>query len=51
VFTVKDNQPTLRKDIADSFASQEEDARRRQRQRRDAPPETEAFPPGARDRR
>lgn len=51
VFTVKDNQPTLRQDIADDFASQEEDAKRRQRQRRNAPPETEAFPPGAHYRR
>ena len=51
VFTVKGNQPTLLNDIAYSFASQEEDAKRRQPQRHDAPPETEAFPPGARDRR
>jgi len=51
VFPVKDNQPTLRKDISDLFASQEEEAKRLQRARGDAPPETEAFPPSARDRR
>jgi predicted transposase YbfD/YdcC len=50
VLTVKDNQPTLRKDIADLFASQEEEAKRRQR-RRNKPPKTEAFPPGAPDLR
>ena len=44
VFTVKDNQPTLRKDIAALFASLEEDAKRRQRAR-NVPPETEAFSP------
>lgn len=48
VFPVKDNQPTLRKDISDLFASQEEDAKRLQRARGDAP-ETEPFPPSARN--
>lgn len=50
VFTVKDNQPTLRKDIYDLFASQEEDAKRLQRARGDAPG-TEPFPPSAPDGR
>jgi predicted transposase YbfD/YdcC len=50
VLTVKDNQPTLRKDIADLFASEEQDAKRRQRAR-NAPPQTEAFPPTAPQRR
>ncbi len=50
VMTAKDNQPTLRKDIDDLFASQEQDAKRRQR-RSNQPPETEAFPPSAQDRR
>jgi len=50
VFTAKDNQPTLRKDIADLFATQEQAAKRRQ-QRRKQPPAAEAFPPSAPDRR
>jgi predicted transposase YbfD/YdcC len=50
VFTVKDNQPTLRKDISDLFAAQEQDAKRRQRSSKE-PPATEAFPPSAPDRR
>jgi len=50
VFTVKDNQPTLRKDIADLFASEEQDAKRQQRAR-NAPPHTEAFPPTGAERR
>lgn len=50
VFTVKDNQPTLRKDIADLFASEEQDAKRQQRAR-NAPPQTEAFPPTGPERR
>jgi hypothetical protein len=44
VFTVKDNQPTLRKDISDLFAAQEQEAKRRQ-QARKKPPAGEAFPP------
>lgn len=54
VFTAKGNQPTLRKDIEDLFASQEQEARRVQRalqQARNKPPETEVFPPSAPDRR
>lgn len=50
VFTVKDNQSTLRQDIVDLFASQEEDAKRLQRACA-KPPETEVFPPSARDGR
>jgi len=50
VFTVKDNQPTLRKDISDLFAAQEQEAKRQQRARKE-PPATEAFPPSAPDRR
>jgi predicted transposase YbfD/YdcC len=50
VFTVKDNQPTLRKDIADLFASEEQEAKRRQRAY-NVPPETEAFPPTTPKRR
>ena len=50
VLTAKDNQPTLRKDIDDLFAAQEQEANRRQRARK-TPPETEAFPPSAHDRR
>jgi predicted transposase YbfD/YdcC len=49
VFTAKDNQPTLRKDISDLFAMQEQEARRQQA--RTKPPEAEAFPPSAQDRR
>lgn len=46
LFTVKDNQPTLRKDIDDLFTAKTEEARRR----KDAQGLTnEAFPPGARD--
>lgn len=48
VFTVKDNQPTLRKDISELFASKKEDAERLQRSRNE-PPQTEAFPPSAHD--
>ena len=44
VFTVKDNQPTMRQDIALLFASEQEDAERRHRTRGE-PPGTEAFPP------
>lgn len=50
VFTAKDNQPTLRKDISDLFATQEQEAKRRQ-QARKKPPAPEAFPPSAQDRR
>jgi hypothetical protein len=50
VFTVKENQPTLRKDIADFFASQEQDAKRLKRAR-NLPPDAEAFPPSAPRRR
>jgi len=50
VFTAKDNQPTLRKDISDLFASEEEEAKRRQKAH-EKPPKKEAFPPGARDGR
>lgn len=50
VLTAKDNQPTLRQDIDDLFAAQEQEAIRRQRARK-TPPETEAFPPSAQDRR
>jgi len=50
VFTAKDNQPTLRKDISDLFALQEQEAKQRQ-QARNQPAETEAFPPSAQDRR
>jgi hypothetical protein len=48
VFTVKDNQATLRKDISDLFTLQEREAKRAARAR-NGPPETEAFPPSARD--
>lgn len=50
VFTAKDNQPTLRKDIADLFTAQEEEAKRRH-EARQQPPEQEAFPPSARNLR
>jgi hypothetical protein len=50
VFTAKDNQPTLRKDISDLFSAQEQEAKRRQ-QAGKKPPATEAFPPSAPDRR
>jgi hypothetical protein len=50
VLTVKGNQPTLRKDIADLFASQQQEAKRVQRAS-NKPPETEAFPPSVQDRR
>jgi hypothetical protein len=50
VLTAKDNQPTLRRDIDDLFATQEQEAIRWQRARK-TPPETEAFPPAAQDRR
>jgi predicted transposase YbfD/YdcC len=48
VFTVKDNQPTLRKDISDLFASEQEEAQRVQRARNKRA-EGEAFPPSAQD--
>jgi predicted transposase YbfD/YdcC len=48
VFTVKDNQPTLRKDIDDLFAAQEQQAIRRQQARKE-PPASEALPPSAQD--
>jgi len=48
VFTAKDNQVGLRKDISEQFALQQQEAKRRQRAG-NQPPETEAFPPGARD--
>lgn len=48
VFTVKDNQAELRKDIADLFTLQEQDAKRLQRAGKQSP-STEAFPPSARD--
>jgi len=44
VFTVKDNQPTIRQDIEEFFASEQEDAERRH-QTHGEPPQTEAFPP------
>ena len=50
VFTAKDNQPTLRQDIADLFTLQEREAKRRQ-QAGKKPPGPEAFPPSAQDRR
>ena len=46
VFTVKDNQPTLRKNIADFFTTQHQEAKQQQ-QARQTPPESEAFPPSA----
>jgi len=49
VFTAKGNQPTLRKDISDLFAMQEQEARRQQA--RTKPPDAEAFPPSAQNRR
>jgi hypothetical protein len=49
VFTAKENQPTLRKDIAYLFATQEQEAKQRQ-QARDEPSEQEAFPPSISDR-
>ena len=51
VFTAKNNQPTLRKDISDLFAAQEQEAKRRPQAARKKPPEREAFPPSAQDRR
>lgn len=48
VFTVKENQPTLRKDISDLFDSKEQEAKRLQGAR-DEPLETEAFPPSTSD--
>jgi hypothetical protein len=44
VFTVKDNQPSLRRDIAELFASEEEDAQRLHRAR-GGRPGPDAFPP------
>jgi predicted transposase YbfD/YdcC len=46
VFTVKDNQPTLREDISDLFALQEQEARQQACQK---PSKSEAFPPSAPD--
>lgn len=53
VFTAKDNQPTLRKDISDLFVAQQQEADRLKRLQRDRnqPPQTEAFPPCAQNRR
>jgi hypothetical protein len=48
VFTVKDNQPTLRWDIEDLFDAQLRQAQQAQ-QHRKGPPKTEAFPPSTRD--
>ncbi|HUT76382.1 MAG TPA: ISAs1 family transposase [Polyangia bacterium] len=48
VFQVKDNQPTLRQDIADFFAAEQADKTRQQAARRspgEPPPDSEAFPP------
>jgi predicted transposase YbfD/YdcC len=48
VFQVKDNQPTLRKDIADWFAAERAEKTCQQAARRspgDPPPDSEAFPP------
>lgn len=50
VLTVKDNQPSLRKDISELFAAEEQDALRRQRASGKLP-KAEAFPPSARDGR
>jgi predicted transposase YbfD/YdcC len=50
VFTVKDNQPTLRKDIVDVFVSEREDAQRQHRSR-GSRSRADAFPPSAPDRR
>ena len=49
VFTAKENQPTLRQDIADLFTTQEQQAKRRAQGRKE-PPAREAFPPSAPDR-
>jgi predicted transposase YbfD/YdcC len=51
VFVAKDNQPTLKKDISDLFTMHEQEAKRRQLAARNKPPEQEAFPPSAQDRR
>ena len=48
VLTVKDNQPTLRKDIGYLFTTNEQEAQRRQ-QADNMPPATEAFPPSTSD--
>ena len=48
VFVAKDNQPTLKKDIADLFSAQEQEAKRKQKSRKE-PPAVEAFPPSAQD--
>ena len=48
VFQVKDNQPTLRKDIKDWFAAEQAEKTRQQAARRspgNPPPNSEAFPP------
>jgi len=44
VLTAKDNQPTLRKDIADLFRMQQQEAKRRQHACKKIPA-TESFPP------
>jgi predicted transposase YbfD/YdcC len=49
VFTAKDNQPTLRKDIEDLFDAKEDEAKRLQLAQNKPP--TEAFPPSAPDDR
>lgn len=50
VFTVKDNQPTLRKDISDLFTSEQQEAERVHRAL-NKPAGRGAFPPSAPDRR
>ncbi|MDQ1341872.1 MAG: hypothetical protein QG571_489 [Pseudomonadota bacterium] len=51
VFTVKDNQPTLKKDLSDFFDAQEQEERRRQQAARKKTPKQGFFPPSAPDRR
>lgn len=50
VFTAKDNQPGLRKNIQLLFDGKEEEQKLRQQARSELP-ETEAFPPSVQDRR
>jgi hypothetical protein len=50
VLLAKDNQPTLRQDIEDLFALREQEAKRGQ-QADKKPPNSEAFPPCAQNRR
>ena len=50
VFTAKGNQPTLRKDISELFAFEEQEEKRLQRAHNE-PSETKAFPPTAPDHR